>query len=208
MFEKSATALSSQPGMKQQAYIFESRVARNGRGAPEEICPTLKSQSGRTSKGDSAPLLISLPADSPVRTSASQANEQDSEANAPASSSSLPESQASFFSPADTFWSRTSRVFSVRTKDGTSLPSSGRWPTSGFMISPGEFSTPNSSEFPSDGGVCSSLRDVLEAEVAPRYFLSPRAAAGILRRASGRGKKLPERLEAALRAMVSRTPTE
>jgi hypothetical protein len=41
---------------------------------------------------------------------------------------------------------------------------------------------------------------VLEDSVAPKYFLSPRACAGILRRAEKRGKKLPEHLEAALRA--------
>lgn len=37
--------------------IFESRYARNGRGAPEEICPPLKAQSGQSGKGDAAPLL-------------------------------------------------------------------------------------------------------------------------------------------------------
>jgi hypothetical protein len=35
------------------------------------------------------------------------------------------------------------------------------------------------------------LADVLEDEVAPKYFLSPRAAAGILRRAEKRGRTLP-----------------
>lgn len=38
---------------------FESRFARNGRGAPEEVVPPLKAQSGETGKGDSAPLLAS-----------------------------------------------------------------------------------------------------------------------------------------------------
>lgn len=37
--------------------VFESRVARNGRGAPEEVAPPLKAQSGRTGKGDSAPMV-------------------------------------------------------------------------------------------------------------------------------------------------------
>ena len=41
----------------QVAIAFESRVARNGRGGPEEICPPLKAQSGETGKGDSAPLV-------------------------------------------------------------------------------------------------------------------------------------------------------
>ena len=41
----------------QHAIAFESRFARNGRGAPEEVCQPLKAQSGRTGKGDSAPLI-------------------------------------------------------------------------------------------------------------------------------------------------------
>lgn len=52
---------------------------------------------------------------------------------------------------------------------------------------------------PSDGAVC-SLSDVLEAgSVPPRYFLTPRACAGILRRAAKRGKALPAPLAEALR---------
>jgi DNA (cytosine-5)-methyltransferase 1 len=38
----------------QVAVAFAPRVARNGRGAPEEVVPPLKTQSGRTGKGDSA----------------------------------------------------------------------------------------------------------------------------------------------------------
>ena len=41
----------------QVAVCFESRFARNGRGAPSEIVPPLKAQSGKTGKGDSAPLV-------------------------------------------------------------------------------------------------------------------------------------------------------
>lgn len=37
--------------------IFEPRVARNGRGAPETVCPPLKAESGQTGKGDSAPCV-------------------------------------------------------------------------------------------------------------------------------------------------------
>jgi hypothetical protein len=59
----------------------------------------------------------------------------------------------------------------------------------------------NTSEYPSDGGVSSSLRDVLEmSQVAPKYYLSARACEGILRRAERRGKKLPEALHNALLA--------
>ena len=45
----------------------------------------------------------------------------------------------------------------------------------------------------------SSLPDVLEATVPSRFFLSPKAAAGILRRAEKRGKPVPAPLERALR---------
>lgn len=40
------------------AVAFESRFARNGRGAPSEIVPPLKAQSGQTGKGDAAPLTM------------------------------------------------------------------------------------------------------------------------------------------------------
>jgi len=58
----------------------------------------------------------------------------------------------------------------------------------------------------SDGGVC-SLSDVLEetGNVPGRYFLSPTACAGILRRAAKRGKVLPEALRLALEAAATHT---
>lgn len=63
----------------------------------------------------------------------------------------------------------------------------------------GDFSTLNISESPSVVGEC-SLSDVLEPSVPERFSLSPRACAGILRRARSRGKKLPDALDALLRA--------
>jgi DNA (cytosine-5)-methyltransferase 1 len=44
-------------GGGQMAVAFESRFVRNGRGAPSDIVPPLKAQSGETGKGDAAPLL-------------------------------------------------------------------------------------------------------------------------------------------------------
>lgn len=44
----------------QHAVAFESRFARNGRGAPSAIVPPLKAQSGQSGKGDSAPLVAAL----------------------------------------------------------------------------------------------------------------------------------------------------
>lgn len=89
--------------------------------------------------------------------------------------------------------------------EGTTLPASfAGWGNSG-MGSPTEFLTLNTpelmdtrSQYPKDGGVC-SLSDILEVGNVPqRYFLTPKACAGILRRAEKRGKQLPEQLANAL----------
>jgi hypothetical protein len=55
---------------------------------------------------------------------------------------------------------------------------------------------------PSDASV-SSLSHILEetSRVQPRFYLSPRACTGILRRAELRGKVLPPLLVAALRSL-------
>jgi hypothetical protein len=66
----------------------------------------------------------------------------------------------------------------------------------------------NTSEFPSDGAVYSSLADVLETSALPKYYLSQKACEGILRRASKRGKKLPEALEKALVKQVSQSTVQ
>jgi len=62
------------------------------------------------------------------------------------------------------------------------------------------------SESPSDGAECSSsLSSILQSpnDVPTRYYLSAKAAAGILRRANRRGKTLPEQLQRALEAIAS-----
>jgi hypothetical protein len=79
---------------------------------------------------------------------------------------------------------------------------SGPWPTSGCLTAHGVYSIPGISECPSGGDASSSLRDVLLDRVPKRFFLSPRAAAGILRRAEKRGRTLPEALSAALSALA------
>ena len=56
--------------------------------------------------------------------------------------------------------------------------------------------------FLSGGAVC-SLSDILETgDHLQRYSLSPKACAGILRRAGKRGKDLPELLHLALRSVA------
>jgi len=82
-------------------------------------------------------------------------------------------------------------------------PSSGRWLSSGTGSATG-FWTLSTLESPSVV-VESSLSDVLETtgEHLWKYLLSPKACEGILRRANRRGKRLPDRLEAALQAVVA-----
>jgi hypothetical protein len=64
----------------------------------------------------------------------------------------------------------------------------------------GECWTLDTSESPSDAAAC-SLSDILESKVPSRFFLSSKAAKGILRRAERRGRELPAQLQAALRAV-------
>ena len=109
------------------------------------------------------------------------------------------------------WFGKTSPAFCHQTEDGILAPSSRGWRNSG-MGSPTEFLTLNSCEqmdtlsrYPKDGVVC-SLSDILETgDVPQRYFLTPKACAGILRRAEKRGKKLPEQLRAALEAVAIQT---
>ena len=97
---------------------------------------------------------------------------------------------------------KMSPVSCHRTEDGTLVPSSGRWKTSG-MASRTECLTLSTSEWPKDAAVC-SLSDTLETGDLPqRYSLSAIACQGILRRADKRGKKLPERLQQALEAVAA-----
>lgn len=92
---------------------------------------------------------------------------------------------------------KTSPEFCPPTKEGLSLPSSGAFQSSG-MASHGECWMLNSSDWPSDASVC-FLSDILEPLPLPeRYFLSPRACAGILRRAKKQDDPLPEMLRLAL----------
>jgi hypothetical protein len=76
--------------------------------------------------------------------------------------------------------------------------------TSGLMEH-GHFSTLNISALHSADNAYSVclLDEILEPNVAPKYFLSPRACRGILRRAKKRGRTLPPRLEQALVVVIT-----
>jgi site-specific DNA-cytosine methylase len=145
--------------------------------------------------------LVCFAEDSPAKTSPSPDDAQDSEASDPVSSSSSHESLTLF---SDRAAGSSLRMFpdSFPPKADEISPSySRRWASSGFTTSPGECWTADTSECPSGGGAYSSLRDVLEADVPARFYLSQKAAAGILRRAERRGKALPKALEMALRTL-------
>ena len=103
---------------------------------------------------------------------------------------------------------RTSLACCQATADRIWVPLSGRWETSG-MGSPTEFWTLSSSEFPSAAVVC-SLSDILESPGPHlrKYFLSAKAASGILRRAAKRGRALPLALHAALETLSQSAPPD
>lgn len=90
--------------------------------------------------------------------------------------------------------------------DSAWQPFSGRFGNSG-TTAPGGFWTLNTSESRSaaDGYSACSLAEVLLPDAPPKYWLSPKAAAGILRRAEKRGRELPEPLALALRALAGGT---
>ena len=54
----------------------------------------------------------------------------------------------------------------------------------------------------SEGSVSSLSEVLVRGPIAPKYFLTEKCAAGILRRVGRRGKKLPEMLAAALKRLV------
>ena len=93
---------------------------------------------------------------------------------------------------------------SVRSKTQTFLSlnlQNGRKPEKSWdkiSLSPTEHSTLTTGVYPREECV-STLSQILMADVPQKYYLSQKACLGILRRASDRGKKLPEVLEIALK---------
>jgi len=81
------------------------------------------------------------------------------------------------------------------------------WCNSPELKSHGGYWTHNIGESP-NVAVESSLSQILQpmTDVQEKYYLSPRACAGILRRAQERGKELPEELRIALERQARNTP--
>lgn len=86
-----------------------------------------------------------------------------------------------------------SRCLRLRITDG--LKRTYIWETDGAWLT--EFSMLNTGASPNEEQG-STLSEILLAEVPEKYYLSPKACLGILRRASVRGKELPEVLKKAL----------
>ncbi len=74
------------------------------------------------------------------------------------------------------------------------------WETDGAWLT--ALLTRNIGERP-NAGAAVTLSEILQASVPDKYYLSPRACQGILRRASARGKELPEVLRLALERQAS-----
>ena len=86
-----------------------------------------------------------------------------------------------------------SRCLRLRISDGQNRTY--YWETDGAWLT--EFLTLNTGASPNEEAG-STLSEILLAEVPEKYYLSPKACLGILRRASARGKELPEVLKKAL----------
>lgn len=173
---------------------------RNG-GPPNLLLST--PTSARSGPTPSNPLTL-FAEDSPAKTSAWLDDALAWLANAPDYGS---DSIASLLSSLPVgFSSRTSLAFSRATEARTWPWFSEGWKNSG-MGGPTGCLTLNTSEWPKDAAVC-SLSDVLETRPVPsKFFLSPKAASGILRRAERRGRALPTPLREALSALAEQTTT-
>jgi hypothetical protein len=95
-----------------------------------------------------------------------------------------------------------SQDFYQATTDAISESSSLVWPTQGIATSNGVCLIRNSLEFPNGAGE-SLLSQILEQKPLDKYFLSAKAAQGILRRANKRGKLLPAPLQTALESTAN-----
>ena len=97
----------------------------------------------------------------------------------------------------DLFSSRTCQVFSLPTGDKTSKSLFELWPNSGIVWD-GVCLTAKTSESPSPASECSLLELIETGAVPQKYFLSPNAARGILRRAARMERELFPPLKKAL----------
>ena len=106
-----------------------------------------------------------------------------------------------------TLFSKMSPTFFPVTKEGIWRLSSKGWKNSGIRLNTG-FLTAKISEAPLNvEGESLSLADLLQedSDVDPKYYLSPKACTGILRRARKSKRPIPETLEKALETVAEQS---
>lgn len=185
-------------------------ISENQRGEVNLTEYSRQITTGGGKPGQGYPAVLQTPssgrADSHVKTSRSPDDDEDwPEPEADSPSHSLTFWTDTEMSPNDGSFSKTFKGFSLHMGEEIWRRSSVRWGTSG-MGGPIDAWTGATSMCRSAGSVCSSshtrLQDILISEAPARFLLSGRAAAGILRRASKRGRRLPPVLEEALLALT------
>lgn len=82
---------------------------------------------------------------------------------------------------------------------------SGKFKNSGITVSGGEFLMLNSSEWHSGAGVFFLSGTLEQGGVQQRYFLTPKACAGILARAERNGRSLLRAMKVALQSVCEQT---
>lgn len=97
--------------------------------------------------------------------------------------------------------SKTFMAFSLATEDETSESYSRRWMNSG-MVWRGVCLTAKTTESPNHVGESSLLECIETRNVQDRYFLSPNAARGILRRVDHQGRNLPPSFRKSLEILA------
>ncbi len=101
------------------------------------------------------------------------------------------------------FSSKTFTASCIRTKDGTSKPLYELWPNSG-ILSDGVCLTARTSESPSHVKESTLLGVIETSEVPDKYFLSPSAAKGMLRRTKQMGRNLFPPLRESLEILAAK----
>ena len=97
--------------------------------------------------------------------------------------------------------SKTCMAFSLATEDETSQLYSRRWTNSG-MVSRGVCLTARTSESPSNAVASTLLPCIETGKISEKYFLSPNAAIGILRRVDQMGRNLPPSFRRSLEMLA------
>ena len=97
--------------------------------------------------------------------------------------------------------SKTSTACSLATEGETSPSYSRRWMNSG-MVSRGVCLTAKTSECPNSAEEFSLLPCIETQKVPDKYFLSPNAATGILRRTDRMGRNLPASFRSSLEILA------